>query len=124
MQRAYQAYNDAARASGKTRGHFVIDLSRPGHLTACLRQFQERVGATDDNWDAAFAEAWTSADMVDCMLSYAASHLVDEVTDAHSVEGVDMLERIRAGGAPGEGGGSVSCLQWPACACRWRMLGT
>ncbi|EFN57351.1 hypothetical protein CHLNCDRAFT_142716 [Chlorella variabilis] len=96
MQRAYQAYNDAARASGKTRGHFVIDLSRPGHLTGCLRQFQERVGASDENWDALFSEAWTSADMVDCMLSYAATHLVDEVTDTASVEGMDMLERIRS----------------------------
>ncbi|KAI3438402.1 hypothetical protein D9Q98_000834 [Chlorella vulgaris] len=96
MQRAYQAYNDTARATGKTRGHFVIDLSRPGHLTGCLRQFQERVGASDDNWDALFSESWSSADMVDCMLSYAATHLVDEVTDVQSVEGMDMLERIRA----------------------------
>ena len=47
---------DQARASGKTRGHFVIDLSRPGHLTGCLRQFQERIGASDDNWDALFSE--------------------------------------------------------------------
>ena len=54
MQRAYQQYNDAARGSGKTRGHFVVDLSRPGHLTSCLRQFQERIGASDDNWDAMF----------------------------------------------------------------------
>ena len=56
MQRAYQEYNDIARASGRTRGHFLVDLSRPGHLTGCLRQFQERIGATDDNWDAAFSE--------------------------------------------------------------------
>ncbi|PRW57534.1 hypothetical protein C2E21_3791 [Chlorella sorokiniana] len=96
MQRAYAHYNDAARASGKTRGHFMIDLSRPGHLTSCLRQFQERIGATDDNWDASFAEKWRTDDMVDCMLSYAATHLVDEMTDVHSVEGMDMLERIRA----------------------------
>ena len=56
MQRAYQLYNDQARASGKTRGHFMIDLARPGHLTGCLRQFQERIGASDDNWDALFSE--------------------------------------------------------------------
>ena len=54
MQRAYQEYNDGARGSGRTRGHFMVDLSRPGHLTACLRSFQERVAAGDDNWDAAF----------------------------------------------------------------------
>jgi len=46
-------------------------------------------------------ENWVSADMVDCMLSYASTHLVDEVTDWHSVEGMDMLERIRAGGCWG-----------------------
>lgn len=43
-------------------------------------------------------EKWRTDDMVDCMLSYAATHLVDEMTDVHSVEGMDMLERIRAGG--------------------------
>ena len=128
----------------------MIDLSRPGHLTGCLRQFQERIGATDDNWDSSFggwrswsrpkpalssahyhpsththtgwqsacfttlcpqiltlswpfvplrtaAEKWRTDDMVDCMLSYAATHLVDEMTDVHSVEGMDMLERIRGG---------------------------
>ena len=43
--------------------------------------------------------------MVDCMLSYAATQLVDEVTDCHSVEGMDMLGRIRAGGRGGAGRG-------------------
>lgn len=56
MMHAYHEYNEHARASGKTRGHFVVDLSRPGHLTGCLRQFQKSIGATDDNWDATFSE--------------------------------------------------------------------
>ena len=29
MQRAYQEYNDHSRAAGKTRGHFMVDLSTP-----------------------------------------------------------------------------------------------
>jgi hypothetical protein len=50
MQRAYDEYNDRARASGKSRGHFMVDLCRPGHMTACLRNFQETIKSNDDNW--------------------------------------------------------------------------
>ena len=70
-------------------------------------------------------ESWTSADMVDCMLSYAATLLVDEVTECHSVEGVDMLDRIRTGGGVqvgvGEGGAGTRCCLLAALrqAC-WR----
>eukprot|EP00884_Botryococcus_braunii_P000966 jgi/Botrbrau1/10870/Bobra.0025s0047.1 len=56
MQESYYVYNKAARASGKSRGHFMVDLTRPGHLTACLRNFQEAIGSTDDNWDSAFSD--------------------------------------------------------------------
>lgn len=58
MQRAYAQYNESVRAFGQSRGHFMVDLSRPGHLTACLRNFQEHIGCTDDNWDAAFGGFW------------------------------------------------------------------
>jgi hypothetical protein len=54
MEAAYRQYNEAAIASGKSKGFFIIDMARPGHLTACLKTFQETVGATEDNWDAAF----------------------------------------------------------------------
>lgn len=54
MQESYNQYNQAARASGKSRGHFLVDLTRPGHLTACLRNFQEAIGCSDDNWDSSF----------------------------------------------------------------------
>ena len=54
MQEAYDEYNDHARSSGKSRGHFIVDLCRPGHLTLCLRNFQERIKCNDDNWDAQF----------------------------------------------------------------------
>ena len=56
MQRAYDEYNDRARASGKSRGHFMVDLCRPGHMTACLRNFQETIKSNDDNWCA--QSAW------------------------------------------------------------------
>ena len=56
MQTAYDEYNDHARSSGKSRGHFIVDLCRPGHLTICLRNFQERIKCNDDNWDAQFGE--------------------------------------------------------------------
>lgn len=36
------------------KGHFMVDLSKPGHLTACLTEFRVSIGATLDNWDAAF----------------------------------------------------------------------
>ncbi len=40
MEQGYKQYNEAAVASGSSRGHFVVDLCRPGHMTACLTTFQ------------------------------------------------------------------------------------
>ena len=118
MQAAYDEYNDHARSSGKSRGHFVIDLCRPGHLTICLRNFQERIKCNDDNWDAQFGRAlimssckqyqnlnselaviivgeyWTSADIVDCIVSYTVTQLMDIMTDANSRDGAEMLARV------------------------------
>ena len=54
MQHAYDEYNDRVRATGKSRGHFMVDLCRPGHLTACLRNFQEATGCSDENWESQF----------------------------------------------------------------------
>lgn len=54
MQQAYDEYNEKASTSGKSRGHFMVDLCRPGHLTACLRNFQECIACREDNWDAQF----------------------------------------------------------------------
>lgn len=34
------------------------------------------IGAKIENWDAKFQEHWESADLVDCVLSYAATELV------------------------------------------------
>ena len=56
MQQAYHEYNAQAQSNNKTRGHFMVDLCRPGHLTACLRCFQEAINCKDDNWDAQFGK--------------------------------------------------------------------
>ena len=43
------------------------------------------------------ADAWTSADMIDCILSYAATVIVARLTDPTTGdEGKLMLERVRA----------------------------
>ena len=54
MQQAYTEYNEKAISSGRSRGHFMVDLCRPGHLTACLRNFQVAIQCREDNWDAQF----------------------------------------------------------------------
>ena len=59
---AYRQYNARAVELGRSRGHFLVDLCRPGHMTACLRTFQETIHCNDDNWDAHFgARCWTVA---------------------------------------------------------------
>ena len=40
MQRAYDEYNQGATPGGDPKPHFVVDLSKPGHITACLRNFK------------------------------------------------------------------------------------
>lgn len=79
MEEAYRKSNQAALSSGRSRGHFIVDLAKPGHMTACLSTFQSKIGASIDNWDAAFSESWKTADLVDCILSYAATEIVKKV---------------------------------------------
>ena len=78
MQAAYDEYNDHAKSSGKSRGHFIVDLCRPGHLTICLRNFQERIKCNDDNWDAQFGELETLLVLTD--LSPCADVVQDNTT--------------------------------------------
>ena len=54
MEEGYRRYNSEAAGAGRSRGHYVVDLSEPSHLTACLRNFQDAIGSTDDDWNAAF----------------------------------------------------------------------
>ena len=52
--------------------------------------------------DMAFfaGEYWTSADIVDCILSYTVTQLMDIMTDANSREGAQMLARVSLQYAP------------------------
>lgn len=61
MQHAYDEYNDRVRATGKSRGHFMVDLCSPGHMTACLRNFQEATRCTDETWESSFGEGLGTA---------------------------------------------------------------
>lgn len=58
MQKAYKDYNDNARREGSSRGFFLADLTRPSHLTARLRTFQDSIDALTDTWDSTFADSW------------------------------------------------------------------
>lgn len=39
-------------------------------------------------------EYWTSADIVDCIVSYTVTQLMDIMTDANSREGLEMLAKV------------------------------
>jgi hypothetical protein len=39
MQRAYERTNEELKMMGSPQ-HFIVDLCRPGHMTACLKDFQ------------------------------------------------------------------------------------
>lgn len=39
-------------------------------------------------------EYWTSADIVDCIVSYTVTQLMDMMTDSNSREGAEMLARV------------------------------
>ena len=41
-------------------------------------------------------DSWHSADIVDCILSYAATELVNAMTDTATDRGKEMLDRVRA----------------------------
>lgn len=78
----------------------MLDLSKPSHMTACLKTFQHTIGASNDHWDAAFQEQWDSADLMDCILSYAATRIVDMLAAKHADEAAaldagKMLEKLK-----------------------------
>ena len=53
----------------------MVDLCRPGHLTACLRNFQEATGCSDENWESQFGVPlllWTALCLLCCMVPWAA----------------------------------------------------
>ncbi len=40
MEAGYRLYNEQAVLGGRSKGVFVVDICRPGHMTACLTTFQ------------------------------------------------------------------------------------
>ena len=40
MEAAYRKYNEQAVLSGQSKGQFIVDICRPGHMTGCLTTFQ------------------------------------------------------------------------------------
>lgn len=40
LEEGYRQYNEQAVASGRSKGFFMVDICRPGHMTACLTTFQ------------------------------------------------------------------------------------
>eukprot|EP00892_Ulva_mutabilis_P002607 jgi/Ulvmu1/12347/UM089_0031.1 len=80
MLKAYREANEHFHTN-KQPEHFVIDLCSPGHMTACLKDFQDIIGSARENWDANFSEKWSCSDMVDCIISYAITRIVHLLTD-------------------------------------------
>eukprot|EP00955_Chlamydomonas_euryale_P068673 360194-Chlamydomonas_euryale.AAC.18 len=96
LEAGYRRYNAEAASSGRSRGLFMVDLCKPGHMTACLSTFQEAIGASIDNWDASFSEMWRTSDLVDCILSYASTELVSAATVCAYVHARDECECAHA----------------------------
>jgi len=92
MMEAYRECNQRLAEEGKPQ-YFVVDLCRPGHLDDCLKMFMNSVGAERDNWDANFAENWTSNDLADCILSFAINDMMRRVVTG-SPEGAVILKNL------------------------------
>lgn len=50
-----------------------------------------------ENWDAKFQENWESADLVDCILSYAATELVAKAIKQGTTWNTEPSGRFHAG---------------------------
>ena len=95
MQAAYDEYNAQAQSTSKSRGHFMVDLCKPGHLTACLRSFQEAINCKDDNWDAQFGEA-PSHGQEGCSPSASSSCLISTAACMHGSWQACLGGRLRS----------------------------
>lgn len=49
---------------------------------------QEMIGCSMDNWDATFSEQWTCSDLVDCIISYAVTKIVEKI----AIDGAPLFE--------------------------------
>lgn len=86
MQRAYDEYNEHTESIHRgSHGHFMVDLCRPSHLTACLRAFQSALHANDDNWDAQFGELPCNAEPSICMIQYFSADNTEMAGRRHAI---------------------------------------
>ena len=58
------------------------------------REHSGHIYVTHFKAHVASGEYWTSADIVDCIVSYTVTQLMDIMTDPNSREGVEMLARV------------------------------
>ena len=116
MQHVYDDYNEHVRSSGKGYGHFMVDMCRPGHLTICLRSFQNRIHCTDDNWDAQFGEHCLLDMCQDGLDLSQASKLKDaqlpEQMPAAMPTGTPRLVSTACRGVPDKNAWVDSCCIW------------
>lgn len=92
MMQRYKEYNERMLEQGKSPV-FVVNLCRPGHMNDCLKQYMKSIGADRDNWDANFAENWSSGDLADCVISFAINDMMRHVVTG-SPEGKMILQAL------------------------------
>ncbi|GBG29117.1 Hypothetical Protein FCC1311_053402 [Hondaea fermentalgiana] len=92
MMQRYKEYNERRVSQGKNPV-FVVNLCRPGHMNDCLKQYRKSIGADKDNWDASFADNWSSSDLADCVISFAINDMMRLVVTG-SPEGRMILSAL------------------------------
>ena len=97
---AYDEFNARADPLGSSGGageppYFIVDLCKPGFLTSCLRCYMQNIDTKEDSWDASFSETWTSNDMTDCVIAYAATKLM-KIMEKNSAERTHIIQRLRS----------------------------
>mmetsp|Transcript_19938 Transcript_19938/g.32847 ORF Transcript_19938/g.32847 Transcript_19938/m.32847 type:complete len:547 (+) Transcript_19938:1775-3415(+) len=92
MMQRYKEFNKKRTAEGKGP-LFVVDLCRPGYMNECLKCFMRTIKVDKDNWDANFADSWTSNDLADCIVSFAINDMMRRVVNG-SAEGKMILNSL------------------------------
>lgn len=94
MQNAYEEHNEQCRRGDLNDKPFlVVDLCKPGVVTAALKHFKEHIGAQDSSWDYQFEHEWCNNDMVDLVLATAITQVVGALLDG-SDEGAGVVHSL------------------------------
>ncbi|CAG9463409.1 unnamed protein product [Pedinophyceae sp. YPF-701] len=100
LEKAYAEANEQLVGSGKSLGHFIVDLTKPGALNSRLIDFRKNIGCPEDAWDQRFSETWTEVDLVDTILSVAATQLLQTITaqgpSGNAEVAAAMAQRLRS----------------------------